>query len=133
MIERLSYENNLLAIRLSEPQSVHGFCPQPRLQKVLKIFFAKQIEPIAGDATQQSIKEPSGSSSSREVCDGPKQRHQRHSGAAPPAFGKALRVPSKESDLAKRTQLQKRTLHAPIHRRARGNARQNALFAWRSL
>ncbi len=133
VIERLTDQNDLLAIRLSTPQSVHGFFLQAELQKVFEVFFAEQVQPITSNAAEQHIQESSRASSTCQIGDGAKQRRQSHSGATPPTLGKTLCVPRKESDLAKGAQLQKGALDAPIDRRACGYARLNAFFVWRSL
>src|SRR5260370_40461315 len=115
------------------PQSIAGYCLQPRLQKIFEIFFTEQIETIAGNAAQQHIEQASGACSPQKVSDRTKQRHHSHTGATPPAFGKALRVPGKESDLTKSAELQKRAFDAPIHARAYRIARLNASLFYRSL
>src|SRR5712691_5954573 len=126
VVERLAYEHDLLAVGLRQPQSVDGIFVQPRLQKIDEICFTKQTETIAGNAAQQHIEQASGAFSPQKVSDRTKQRHQSHTGATPPAFGKALRVPGKESDLTKSAELQKRAFDTPIHGRACRIARLKA-------
>src|SRR5258708_40352086 len=126
MVEPLGYEQDLLAVGLREPHSVDGFFLQPRLQKIFEIFFTEQIERIAGNAAQQHIEQASGACSPQKVSDRTKQRHQSHTGATPPAFGKALRVQGKESALTKSADLQKRPFDTPIRGRAYRIARLNA-------
>src|SRR5260370_20239841 len=108
------------------PQSIAGYCLQPRLKKIFETFFTEQIETIGGNAAQQHIEQASGACSPQKVSDRTKQRHQSHTGATPPAFRKALRVPGKESDLTKSAELQKRAFDTPIHGRAYRIARLNA-------
>ena len=87
-------------------QFLHGLAAQLRLQHVVKILFAKKIEPIAAHASQQRVQKPRSKGAVRGIGEGPQQRHRRHTRAPRPALRKALRVPGEESHRAHRAEFQ---------------------------
>ena len=112
--EQLANQNNPFAAAQRGRQLFSGFAAQLWFQNVVKIFFAEQIEAVAGDAAQQRVQKTRCESAAGGIGERANQRHSRHARAARPAFGEAAPVPGEEAHGTQRAKLEKRAFHAPI-------------------
>ena len=72
VIERLTDEHHIAALLDQLPKLLHAGGPKLRFQNVFKIFFAQQIQAIAGDSGQQRVHHARGKSAIDDVKERPK-------------------------------------------------------------
>ena len=77
VVEQLADEHDALAAAHGFEQLLARVFAQIRLQHVLKIFFAEQIEPVAAHPAQQRVQKSRGEGAARGVGKRPRQRHRR--------------------------------------------------------
>ncbi len=97
MIQELADEHNSLAALPCFEQFLDSLVAKLRLQHVVKILLAEKVQPVAADASQQRVQQPSGKRPVCRIIYRPGHRQPRHSCAARPALGKTLRVPRKKA------------------------------------
>ena len=120
MIESLAYQNDLCAGLHKLLNRLHTFRFQARFQLVLEVFFAQEIQAIAGHAAQNRVNHPGGEFAVGGVEKWTQHGHQKDEAATPEALGKGLRVPGKESDWPDDGQVQKAPLNPPVNGRGAG-------------
>src|ERR1700730_1843313 len=92
---------------LSHPfaQLRHAFRPELALEYVLEIFFAEQIQAVAGYAPQERMQDPGRHYPVARVQRRPNQRLQEKASATRPALGEGVGVPGEIGDRAYRRQM----------------------------
>src|SRR5215469_15314341 len=85
-----------------------------RLELVLEIFFAEQVQAVATNPTQHGVHDPGGKASIRSIEKRAQRGHQQHRAAPQPAVGERLCVPGKERNRSDRSQLEQATFNAPV-------------------
>ena len=115
VVEQLPDQHNPLPAANRFQQFLARFLAQIRLQHVLKIFFAEQIEAVAAHPAQQRVQKSRGEGAAGRVRKRPRQRHPGHSEPSRPSLRKTLRIPREKSYRPHRADLQQRSFDAPIH------------------
>src|SRR5712692_2406407 len=91
----------------------HALRFELRLQDIVKILLAQQVETVATYSTQQGVQHPRGENPVGGIQQRPDQNQQGHAPAARPTFEEALRVPREVSDRAHRAEVEQAPLDAP--------------------
>src|SRR5258707_15619924 len=116
--KELADEDDALAAANGLDQLVGGFAAKLRLQDIVKILYAEEVQGVAADAAKQSVKEASGKRAAGKTSKSPGQHQTSHARAPGPAFGKTLRVAGEKANRAHGAKFDKGAFHAPIGNRA---------------
>jgi len=106
VFQGLANKHDRLAGSQSLLQFLDGSPPKLRLQNILKVLFAQQIEAIPSDFAQEHMKEASRKGPTGDISERTEEHHRGHASTALPTLGKTLRVPGEESNLAQGAQFQ---------------------------
>jgi len=79
VLEKLADEDDAVAVTDRFNQFVHSFTAHFGFQFVLKVFFAKEIEAISGDAAEDAVKQAGGKGPAGEICRGTQEAHRERS------------------------------------------------------
>jgi hypothetical protein len=96
MIQELADKHNSLAVLPRFEQFLDSLAAKLRLQHVVKILLAEEVQPVAANASQQRVEQSRGERPVYRIIDGPGNRYPRDSRSTPPALRKTLRVPRKK-------------------------------------
>ena len=114
VFQELANQDDAFAVANRFDQLLSSLAAQLRLQDIVKVLFAEEVEAIAADAPKQCVQETRGKRATRKISEGPRQRHAGHARAAGPAFRKTLRVPGEKADRAQGAKFEQGAFDAPI-------------------
>ena len=112
--KRLAHQNHISAGLHEFLYLLNALFFQVRLQLVLEIFFAQQIQAVAGDAAQHGVHHARGEFAIGGIKKRAQQGHQENQAAPAEALGKGLGVPGKEGHRPDDGQVEKAAFHPPV-------------------
>ena len=125
VFQKLANQDDAFTVPDRIDQLLGGLAPQLRLQHIVEVLLAQEIQAIAADSAEQCVQEASRERAAGKISERPRQSHASHARAPRPAFGKALRVPGEKTDRAQGAEFEKRAFDAPIGEGAGPGGRQD--------
>src|SRR5208283_5488995 len=89
-----------------------------RLQFVLKVLCAKQVQPVPRHAPQRGVDYPGGKLAVRRVKKRTQRRHEKDQPPPPEALGEGLSIPGEECHRLHHRQIKQTSLDPPVDSRA---------------
>ena len=98
VIEQLADQNDLFPIAQCYQEFLDRFAAQLRLQDIVEVFLAEQIQPVLTNTTQKRVQNSRSEGATHRVGKWPGQRNGRHTQAPCPALREALCIPGEKAD-----------------------------------
>ena len=119
VIEQLADQNDLFPISQCYQEFLDRFAAQLRLQDIVEVFLAEQVQPILADTAKQRVQESGGESAACPIGERPRERHCRHAEPPGPALREALGIPGEKADQPHGAHFEQRAFNAPISHASR--------------
>src|SRR2546423_11298665 len=125
VFQELANQDDTIAVANCFDQLLGGLVAQLRLQDIVEVLLAQEIQAIAADSAEQCVQEASCERAAGKISERPRQSHASRARAPRPAFGKALRVPGEKTHRSQGAELKQGPFHTPIRNGGSGSGRRD--------